>query len=191
MKHLLLVELPIRVETSRLVVRRYQPGDGGWYFEMSRRNRAHLERFEARNPAMGIASPDDAEIVVREFALAWEARKHFFFAAFERLTAEFVAQVYAGPVSWETAEFEIGYFADCEHQGRGFVTEAVQGVCGWLFEHLDARRLTIHCDDTNLRSATVAERCGFRREGHVREDHARDDGFTGTLHYGRLRTDRP
>jgi RimJ/RimL family protein N-acetyltransferase len=189
MKHRLLLDLPTRIETARLVVRRYQPGDGGWYFDMSRRNRAHLKRFEPRNPAMGISSPDEAEVVVRDFAVAWDARKHFFFGAFERGTGEFAAQVYAGPVSWDTAEFEIGYFADCRHEGRGFVTEAVQGVCSWLFEHLGARRLTLRCDDTNPRSAAVAERCGFRREGHVREDHARGDGYTGTLHYGQLKKD--
>lgn len=191
MKHHLLLELPTGIETPRLLVRRYQPGDGAWYYEMSCRNRAHLLPFEARNAAMGIASPDDAEILVRDLAVAWDGRKQFFFGAFENGTGDFVAQVYAGPVSWDTAEFEIGYFAECGHQGRGFVTEAVQGVCGWLFEHLDARRLTIHCDDTNPRSAAVAERCGFVREGHVREDHARGDGFTGTFHYGLLRKDLP
>jgi len=188
-KHHLLLDLPTRIETPRLVIRRYQPGDGAWYHEMSRRNRAHLATFEPRNPVMGIASADDAEAVVRDFALAWDGRKHFFFGALEKASGEFAAQVYAGPVSWETAEFEIGYFADCAHEGRGLVSEAVQGVCAWLFEHLDARRLTIHCDDTNPRSAAVAERCGFRLEGHVREDHARDGGFTGTLHYGLLRKD--
>ena len=37
-------------------------------------------------------------------------------------------------------------------------------------------------DDTNARSARVAERCGFRLEGRVREDHRQPDGsLTGTF----------
>jgi aminoglycoside 6'-N-acetyltransferase len=44
------------------------------------------------------------------------------------------------------------------------------------------------CNDTNTRSYRVAERCGFVREGHLRENHKHADGtFSGTFFYGLLR----
>jgi ribosomal-protein-alanine N-acetyltransferase len=93
-----------------------------------------------------------------------------------------------GPVNWKTPEFEMGYIVDQAHEGQGYVSEAVRGALGLVFDHLGAQRASIHCDDTNLRSARVAERCGFALEGHVREDHRHpDDSVTGTLHYGILR----
>jgi len=187
--HPTLLELPERIETPRLLVRRYLSGDGAWYLEMGRRNRDHLQRYEAGNSARRVATPEEAEVLVRTYGRDWDARVRFLMGAFERATGEFVAQLYAGPLSWEAREFEVGYFVDADHEGRGFVTEAVLGVRGWLFEHLGARRLVLRCEDTNLRSARVAERCGFRQEGHLRENNLREGQYTGTLCFGLLRAE--
>jgi aminoglycoside 6'-N-acetyltransferase len=93
-------------------------------------------------------------------------------------------------VNWDLPEFEIGYFADVDHEGLGFVTEAVQGTLHFIFEHLQAHRVSLRCDDTNVRSGSVAERCGFVREGHLRESKKNPDGtFSGTLCYGLLKGD--
>jgi len=166
--HKMLLEIPTRIETERLTLRRYQPGDGQWFYAMSQRNRPHLMRYESENVAMSIESEQDAEVLVRELAAEWAARRCFFIGAFEKTTGEFVAQVYVGPVNWELPEFDIGYFADVDHQGQGFVTEAVGATIRFIFEHLHAQRVRIECDDTNLRSRRVAERCGMVVEGHVR-----------------------
>jgi len=108
--------------------------------------------------------------------------------AFDRETDEFVAQVYVGPVNWDLPEFEIGFFVDRDHQGQGYVTEAVQAAMGFIFEHLGAHRVRMECDDTNERSWRVAERCGMIREGHIRENKVNADGtLSGTLHFGLLR----
>lgn len=45
-------------------------------------------------------------------------------------------------------------------------------------------------DDTNVRSQRVAERCGFVKEGHIRENKRNADGMlSGTLHYGLLKSE--
>jgi RimJ/RimL family protein N-acetyltransferase len=107
--------------------------------------------------------------------------------AFDRETDEFVAQVYVGPVHWDVPEFEIGFFADKDHEGQGYVTEAVRAVLGFVFQHLKAHRVRLECDDTNERSRRVAERCGMVLEGHIRENKRNDNGMlSGTLHFGLL-----
>jgi aminoglycoside 6'-N-acetyltransferase len=108
--------------------------------------------------------------------------------AFKRETEEFVAQVYVGPVDWDVPEFTIGFFADNDHEGKGYVTEASRAAIGFIFEHLGAHRVRLECDDTNQRSVRVAERCGMVREGHIRENKRHTDGtLSGTLHYGLLK----
>ncbi len=185
--HRMLLELPVRLEAERLFLRPYGPGDGRWYYSMSQRNRRHLERFEAGNAVMFIQSEEDAEVTVREFAATWAARKAFFLGAFRREGGEFVAQVYVGVVNWDLPEFEVGYFADVDHEGQGYVTEAVRAALHFIFEHLGARRVSLRCDETNTRSQRVAERCGFVLEGHTREDKLWPGGTcTDTLHYGLL-----
>ncbi len=55
---------------------------------------------------------------------------------------------------------------------------------------LMAQRVCLECDDTNLRSIHVAERCGFVQEGHIRENKRNPDGtISGKLHYGMLKSE--
>jgi RimJ/RimL family protein N-acetyltransferase len=186
--HKMLLEIPHRIEAKRIYLHSYEAGDGRWYYDMSQKNRAHLARYEADNAVLSLASVQDAEIAVRKFAAEWRGRNCFFMGAFDRETDEFVAQVYVGPVDWDLPEFVIGFFADKDHEGQGYVTEAVRAVMGFIFEHLGAHRVSMECDDTNTRSQRVAGRCGFVEEGHFRENKRNADGtLTGTFHFGLLR----
>jgi len=183
--------IPDRIEAGRIYLRPYRAGDGPWYCAMSQRNRAHLLRYESENVVMSIHSVEEAESVVRELAADWTARTCFFLGAFDQTTDDFVAQIYIGPVDWDLPEFEIGFFADRDREGQGFVTEAVQAILPFLFVHLGAHRVRLHCDDTNVRSRRVAERCGFVLEGHIREDKRNLDGtYSGTLCYGLLESEQ-
>jgi len=184
----MLLDLPTRLETGRLLLRPYQAGDGPVYFAAGQRNRQHLQRYEADNSILSPKSEAEAEALVRTLAADWVSRNCFFLGAFDKVSGEFVAQVYIGPVNWETPEFEVGFMADQAHEGRGFVTEAVRAALGFIFENLEAQRVSLSCAETNLRSQHVAERCGFRREGHLRQAKRQPDGSLGdTLIYGLLR----
>ena len=186
--HKLLLDIPRTLETPRLQLRCYREGDGSWYHEMAQRNRAHLAEYEADNVVMSIATEEEAEVVVRDLANDWAARNCFFVGVFDRETGVFVAQIYVGPVNWDLPEFQIGYFADVDHEGRGYVTEAVSAVLEFIFDYLKAHRVRLECDDTNTRSYRVAERCGMVREGHFLESKRRTDGtLGGTLRYRMLR----
>jgi ribosomal-protein-serine acetyltransferase len=188
--HKLLLDLPTRLETERLVLRSYAPGDGPLLYQVGERNRDHLQRYESGNSLLSIHSAEEGEILARELALAFAARQYFLWGVFEKTGGAFVAQMYVGVVCWETPEFEIGYIADCEHEGKGYITEAVRAILSFAFENLLAHRTNIHCADTNTRSQKVAERCGFTLEGHTREDHRNPDGgLDSSLHYGLLRTE--
>lgn len=179
--------LPLHIESARLYLRRYQPDDRRWYYAMSQKNRAHLARYESSNVLMTIGSVADADAVIGDINAAWDERRAFFLGVFDRLTGEFVAQIYVGVVSDDLPEFEIGYFADIDHEGQGYVSEAVRATLPFIFGELGAHRVRLHCDDTNDRSIRVAERCGLIREGHIRENQRHPDGtLSGTLLYGLL-----
>ena len=186
----MLPEIPIRYETERLFVRRYHAGDGALFYQVGQKNRQHLQRFEADNMLRPIETEEQGENIIRLLTSEWDAHKSFFMAAFEKTTGQFVAQIYIGVVDWRLPEFEIGYFVDKDYEGRGFVTEAVRGALGFIFQHLKAHRVCLHCSDMNEKSRRVAERCGFVLEGHLRETHLSQDGvFSGDLSYGILKSE--
>ena len=167
--------LPTRIEAERVYLRRYEATDVDWYFAMSQRNRNHLAVFEPDDILMSIHSLQDAERVLQRLAADWEARKYFVFGAFDRKSGEFVAQIDVGRDPGNR-EFGLGYLADCDHQGKGYVTEAVRAVLGFIFEHLQAHRVRVGIDDRNERSLRVARRCGMVEEGHFRETQLHADG---------------
>ena len=158
------------------------------YYAASMRNRDHLAEFESGNVLMNLENEEHAEAVVRELAADWMARKCFFIGMFEKATGEWAGQVYVGPTNWELPEFAVGYVADVNHEGKGYVSEAVTAVLGMLFRDMGAHRVRSECSENNTRSWRLLERCGFKREGHLRENRRNADGsFHGDFLYGLLR----
>jgi RimJ/RimL family protein N-acetyltransferase len=188
--HKILYEFPTTFESERLTLRSYRKGDGRWFYAMSVKNREHLSRYEADNVTADVASEEAAEVLVGELEAAWKAHNSFFIGAFEKQTGEFVAQIYVGPVDWNLPEFQIGYFVDVDHERQGFVTEGVRAVLAILFEQMNAHRVRLGCDETNLRSIRVAERLGMTREGYLRENRHNTDGtYSGSYIYGLLQAE--
>jgi [ribosomal protein S5]-alanine N-acetyltransferase len=178
------------LETERLFLSPYRSGDGLLYYQVSQKNRSHLAQYESGNLLMQIDSEEEAERVIQRLIAWWDSGEALFLGVFEKQTKEFVAQIYIGLVNRELPEYEIGYIADVEHEGHGYVSEAVRAAILFVFEELNAHRVRLECDDTNLGSSRVAERCGFVREGHMRENKRHLDGsISGTLHYGLLRSE--
>lgn len=167
-------------------MRCYQAGDGAAYFSLIQDNKSHLAD-ELRPEELCLVDEHEAEIQVRQLAANWIARKYFIFGVWEK---ELVGQVEIWPIDWTVPSFEIGYFIAKSYEGRGIITEAAKVVIDAAFVYLRAQKLVIQCKDTNPKSARVAERCGFVREGLLRDTRRTAGGdFCGMLQYGLLRSD--
>jgi RimJ/RimL family protein N-acetyltransferase len=184
------LEIPNCIETDRLILRRYEPGDGLMYFKVGKRNRQHLQQFEANNVILSAKTQVEAENIVSDLNTDWIARNSFFMGAFDNKTLEFIGQIYIGVVNWDLPEFEVGYFVDVDHQGKGYITEALKAALDFIFRYLKAERVCLHTRDTNFTSQRVADRCGFTLEGHIRENKRDPDGtVSGDLYYGLLKSE--
>jgi RimJ/RimL family protein N-acetyltransferase len=90
----------------------------------------------------------------------------------------------------DVGRFSIGYWLRATVEGGGYMTEAVRLVTRRAFDELGANRVEILCDARNARSAAVAERLGFRREGTLRGImRARDGSLATMLLFARIPTD--
>lgn len=63
---------------------------------------------------------------------------------------------------------ELAYELDPRYWGRGFMRRSVQAALGWAFE-VGFTRAHAFVMTTNSRSIGVLERCGFSREGTLRQ----------------------
>ena len=54
-------------------------------------------------------------------------------------------------------------------QGKGYGTEALAAMTGFCFTKTELRRLQAEVDARNVQSQRMLERCGFTREGLIRQ----------------------
>lgn len=88
-------------------------------------------------------------------------------------------------------EAEIGWALSPSHQGRGYATEAVQGLLRVCFEDLGLRRVVANAFLANEPSWRLMERVGMRREGvGVRDSLHRDLGWVDGVTYALLADER-
>jgi len=91
-------------------------------------------------------------------------------------------------IDWQLRRFEIGYWRRAALIGHGIAIEAARSLCRFAFDALEACRVEIRMDDSNLASRKVAERAGFTFEGLLRRDALAVDGQPrDTRVYARVR----
>lgn len=65
---------------------------------------------------------------------------------------------------------DVGYGLDRDHQGKGYMTEALAAILAFGFNDLALRRIWATADTQNERSWRLLERIGMVREGLMRQD---------------------
>jgi RimJ/RimL family protein N-acetyltransferase len=189
--HKLLLDIPTRLDTERLIVRKYAEGDGrGLYLLLERNDNREFLRENVEEMS-SIKTEEEAEITVRKHSAEWFARDRFVMGIWLKSNDKYVGQIWIEPKKWEVPSFEIGWFLDRGYQGKGIATEAVRCSLVFLFNDLNAHKVIAITRDSNVRSCKLAERLGFRKEGHLRECGVENGKRYGLIHYGMLKNEFP
>ena len=167
-----LIDVPERLQTERLVLRAPRPGDGA---VLCSAVAASLDELKPWMPwAQGGATPAESEAHARRMHARFVLREDLVYLAFERAAdggeGLLVASTGLHRIDWQVPRFEIGYWCRTSLVGKGYVGEAVAAITRFAFEKLGAARVEIRTDSQNTRSFRVAERLGFRLEGLMRRD---------------------
>ncbi len=173
----ILFDFPYSFETERLTIRGPLPGDGPRVREAVL---ASQEALKSWMPwAMEVPTEQEYEARVREGQLKFLAREDLWMMLLLKGSDTIIGGSGLHRIDWGVPKFEIGYWVRTGYDGRGYITEAVNGITALALNTLGARRIEIRCDVLNERSAAVARRAGYALEGTFYCD-ARD-------HFGRLR----
>lgn len=164
----LLYDFPEEFETDRLLIRIPRPGDGKTVYNSLKTSINELK------PWMPFAQKEqsemEVEINIRESYIKFLKREDLRLLVFLKETGQFVASSGLHRIDWSISKFEIGYWIDTRFSGKGYMTEAVQGIMDFAINELKARRLEIRCDSKNMKSRAIPERIGFTLEGILKND---------------------
>ncbi|MHA2247165.1 MAG: GNAT family N-acetyltransferase [Candidatus Hodarchaeales archaeon] len=185
----MLLEIPSSIETTRLIIRKYKKGDGESLLKLIERNdnREYLKSHVTE--ASTIMTHEEAEIRIRNFIASWVARKRFVLGIWLRTSNLYIGQIWIEPKKWEVPSFELGWFVDRIYQSQGIATEASKRAIEFLFNDLKAHKIIVLTRDDNVRSYKLAERCGFTKEGHLKDHDVKNGKRIGLFCYRLLKHD--
>lgn len=169
-----LVEVPLRIETTRLVIRRVEDDDAQQLWESADESRGTLLPWL---PWVGqYRSIETGRATIARWRREWAERTALPFGIFDRTSGEFLGSVGFVRIDWTVPTFELGYWLRSTAVGAGIMTEAVEALTDLAFDRLEAQRVEIRMDPRNQRSRAVPHRLGFVYEGRMRRVRRDDDG---------------
>ncbi|RDI45455.1 GNAT family N-acetyltransferase [Falsibacillus pallidus] len=164
----ILLDFPFEFETERLLIRGPLPGDGKAVYE------AIMASLKELKPWMAFAnkeqSIENTEANIRKSHAEFLTREDLRLLVFHKETRAFIASSGLHRINWDIPKFEIGYWIDSRYSGKGYMTEAVEGISDFARRELKAKRIEIRCDSNNVRSRAIPERLGFELEGILKND---------------------
>ncbi len=188
MKKPILLDFPYSFETERLIIRGPLPGDG---LELHAAVHESLEELQPWLPwAMNPLNEEQYEARVREGQLQFLAREDLWMMLILKGTKTIIGGSGLHRINWDVPSFEIGYWVRTSYTRQGYVSEAVTGITNFAFEYLNAKRVEIRCDSTNVRSMAIPRRLGFSHEGTLRNDdrHHQTGNLRDTMIFAKIRS---
>jgi RimJ/RimL family protein N-acetyltransferase len=148
------IRLPPRIESERLVLRRYEASDVKALDGDALRSIDHIGRFmpEARAELLG-----DRVALIADARRAFDTGERFAYGLFLPAGA-FVGN--CGSRWTGEGELNIGYWVLLEHLRRGYASEAVRAVTRAGFA-AGLKRFVLNCNPANAASIGVARSTGF------------------------------
>ena len=155
-----------RIETERLVIRCYEPGDAPKLHEAITRSLDHLRPWlpwVQQEPK----GPEARVNLIRLFRGQFDLGIDYAFGIFDKTEKDIIGSTGLHTRIGKNAR-EIGYWIDINHIGKGYATEAVSALVKTGFAIEGLSRIEIRCAPDNIRSQHVPEKLGFRMESIIK-----------------------
>lgn len=160
-------DVPYRIETTRLVIRCYNPADA-WLMKAAIDESAeHLRRWMWRWFKDEPESLDEKIERIRLFRSKFDQRLDYGFGIFSRDEKQLLGGTGFHPRVGARA-LEIGYWVHAGQVQRGICSESTAALTRVAFEWLRLARLEIRCDPENTPSAAVPRKLGYRHDATLR-----------------------
>ena len=174
---------PIR--TGRLLIRPFLSDDAPGL--AARRNDPEVARLQTWELPYSL---ERAEEVVSELvAMEGPVSDEWWMAVVADAESGEVLGDLALHLTWQGRTAEVGYTLAREHWGKGYATEALDALVGYLFDALGVTRVFGMLHPDNAASAMVLERTGLLFEGHTRSSYWVGDEVSDDWIYGMTRAD--
>jgi ribosomal-protein-serine acetyltransferase len=170
----ILLDIPEKIESARLLLRMPKPGDG------KEVNQAIRDSAEELKPwlhfARKLPTIEQTEKDIREAHAKFLTREDLRFHIYLKENGSFLGSTGLYNIDWEIPKFEIAYWLTSKTTGKGYMKEAVKALSDFTFEQLKANRVEMKIATENEASRKIPEKLGYTLEGTFKNDDIHADG---------------
>ncbi|GAB3836195.1 GNAT family N-acetyltransferase [Hymenobacter jeollabukensis] len=164
------------LRTARLTLRPWHPDEAPAVLQLIEQDRARLTR-DFPKTTRAVQDEASARVFIEIWDADWLIGKGIQFGIWPQGAEAPVGFVSVRNIEWEVPKAELAYLLSRAAEGQGLMHEAATAVIDWAFRTLGLERVYCHADPENQRSAALAQRCGLRREGLLRNNFRGGDGL--------------
>ena len=156
------------------------------YFELVERNRKRLADFFTGTVSR-TTNLTETKLFLEEMTNKRSNKQYYPFIILDRLTNQFISFIDLKNVDFTIPKSEIGFYTDEKFIGKGITTKAVNILVDYSFNHFNFKKVLLRTHATNKAAQTLAEKCGFEKEGEIRMDYKTSSGeIVDLIYYGKI-----
>lgn len=165
-----------RIETDRLVLRRYIENDIDGIYDLITDKR--LQTY-IKYPKL---TKDEELENIRKWIENYDIDKKEKWVIVLKETNEVIGNVQVNDINKKNNYCNIGYGIRYNYQGMGFATEAVTHISNYLLES-GYYLIEASINELNIGSRRVLEKSGFIKDGYIANRRINDDGTYSAVEY--------
>ncbi len=114
-------------------------------------------------------------------------KEDFFFGIFEKYTNELIGTCAVFSINWQNSTCFVGISIGEQWQGKGLGTDAMKTLIDFIFNYIAINKIKLQVFSFNTAAIRSYEKCGFSKEGILRNEIFRFGKFYDLLLFGLLR----
>lgn len=176
-----------RLETDRLILRRYVTVDAGAMYK----NWVSDEEVTKFLMWQAHSSEEVSRDVLEDWVNQYSNERYYHWAIVLKDNGEEpIGDIAVVKLTEETLTAHIGYCIGRAWWHKGITSEALQAVMDFLFDVVDVRRIESRHDPRNPNSGKVMEKCGMKYEGTLRSADWNNQGICDACYWALLKSER-
>ena len=170
-----------RLETERLILRRYNESDINAFYEI-----LHDDRLHKYIPFPDLTFEEELEYI-RNCMKDVETDRCERWSIVLKETNETLGNISVNTVVKKHNYCDVGYVIRYDYWGNGYASEALKAVSDYLLDsgyHL----VECTCNEFNTQSSRVMEKAGFKKDGYIPNRRLNRDGtYSGVVYYSKTK----
>ncbi len=159
------------------------------YFNLINTNRKRLEDVFT-GTVLETKTIESTKVFMLKDLERTKGKTYFPYIIIDKSDYKFVGFIDLKNIDKNIGKAELGFYMDEKYSGQGIMTKALICFCEFCFEEFKFRKLFLRTHPDNLPTRKLAEKCGFKIEGLIRNDYMTTSGeIIDLVYYGRLSTE--